>query len=116
MVHQHSREHKERRYKQFEEKMSEKDTARAIVKSLSIRDIKNGDIIFHEANLSNIKLALIGGKYSIDKPTFVTKHGKRKQKVERLWFDIDETVADKTVDVLENGQVLNCPFMPCWWR
>ena len=90
--------------------MSEKDTSRFIVRSLSIHNMETGDIIFTEENLSEIQVALLSGKYSIDVERGVGFAPKR------VWYDIDVDASDEALAAVEVGQVLNCPFEPCWWR
>ena len=96
--------------------MTELDTTRAIIRSLSIHNSETGDIIFHSDKLSEINVALMSGKYCIEKSRLVTKRGKLKQRTDRFWFDIDVDVADSSVENLLDGQVLNCGLEPCWWR
>jgi hypothetical protein len=115
LAHRHSKDKRYRKFKQFEERMAEKDTANSIVKGLSIHN-SNGDIIFHTDNLSEINLALMAGKYCIEKHRLVTKRGKLRQRTDRYWYDIDVEVADGAVEGLVNGQVLNRFSEPCWWR
>jgi hypothetical protein len=99
-----------RRFKMFEERMAEKDTARSIVRSLSIHDAETGDVVFTEDNLSEIQTALLAGKYYIE----IDRGAGFAPK--RVWFDIDVDVGEQAVSQLEVGQVLNCSINPCWWR
>lgn len=101
------------KYLNFEQKMKQKDTARAIIKDLNPRDPVTGEIIYDKANESKVKTELLTGKYCVEKEKrFDSPYVKNKP--EKQWLDIDPEIFDDFS--FAQGEVLNRSSEPCWWR
>jgi ATP-dependent 26S proteasome regulatory subunit len=102
------------RFKPFEQRMAEIDTAKDIIRNLNQRDLLTGEITFNQTNNSTVIQTLTKTQYSLDRDIpGANKHCKRQ--TERVWFNFDLDV-DNLLLTFEHGEVLNRPIEPCWWR
>lgn len=106
------RKERKEKFKAFEQKKSESDTIRGIVKDLNQRDLLTGEIIYCQTNEAAVKQALAIGVYSIEVAHIESKHVKSKP--ERILLPISQEAIDQIN--FEYGEVLNRAVEPCWWR
>ena len=106
------RKERKEKFKAFEQKKSETDTIRGIVKDLNQRDLLTGEIIYRRENEATIKEALASGTYLVEVARPENKHIKSKP--ERIVLPISQEAIDRIN--FEYGEVLNRGIVPCWWR
>lgn len=120
MPHKRSPQGKQKRaqrFQSYEERTSEKDTIRGIIKDNCRRDNVTGEIAYNPKDLWNIKRALDGEQYRTEKQVIAnSQYSKHLDKrTEKIWTPINQELASDVLAGIEAGEVLNRAVIPRWW-